>query len=115
HNRFVVDYHCAAWDFARKQRRPIVRYQRSGWTGVAPCAQVVWGGDPTTDWGYDGLASTVRAGLGMGLSGIGVWGSDIGGFFSFNGRLLTDERQTRWVQVGLVSGVMRTQRAGIAV
>jgi alpha-glucosidase (family GH31 glycosyl hydrolase) len=115
HNRFVVDYHCAAWDFVRRQPRPIVRFQRSGWTGTGRCAQVVWGGDPTTDWGFDGLASVVRAGLGMGLSGIGVWGSDIGGFFSFNGRELDGELLTRWIEVGLVSGVMRTQRDGIAV
>ena len=45
--------------------------------GRAPrrCAQVVWNGDPTTDWGFDGLESAVRGGLGMGLSGIAVWGS----------------------------------------
>lgn len=115
HNRYVVDYHCAGWDFVRKQDRPLVRFQRSGWTGAARCAQVVWGGDPTTDWGYDGLQSAVRAGLGMGLSGVGLWGSDIGGFFSFNGRRLTDELLTRWVQMGAVSGVMRTERDGIAL
>ncbi len=115
HNRYVVDYHCAGWDFARRQQKPVVRFQRSGWTGVARCAQVVWGGDPTTDWGYDGLVSALRSGLGMGLSGIGVWGSDIGGFFSFNGRRLDDELLTRWVQLGAVSGVMRTQRDGIRV
>jgi alpha-glucosidase (family GH31 glycosyl hydrolase) len=115
HNRYVVDYHCAAWDFVRKADKPVVRFQRSGWTGAARCAQVVWGGDPTTDWGYDGLQSAVRAGLGMGLSGVGLWGSDIGGFFSFNGRKLTDELLTRWVQFGVVSGVMRTQRDGISL
>jgi alpha-glucosidase (family GH31 glycosyl hydrolase) len=75
----------------------------------------VWGGDPTTDWGYDGLSSAVREGLGMGLSGVGIWGSDIGGYFSFNGRMLTDELLTRWIELGAVSGVMRTERDGIAV
>jgi sulfoquinovosidase len=115
HNRYVVDYHCAGYSFARRQGRPVVRFQRSGWTGAARCAQVVWGGDPTTGWGYDGLSSSVRAGLGMGLSGVGIWGSDIGGFFSFNGRLLTEELLARWIEFGAVSGVMRTQRDGIAV
>ena len=34
------------------------------------CSQIVWGGDPTTDWGFDGLRSAVRQGLTMGLSGV---------------------------------------------
>jgi sulfoquinovosidase len=51
----------------------------------------------------------------MGLSGVGVWGSDIGGFFSFNGRRLDDELLARWVQFGAVSGVMRTQRDGLSL
>jgi hypothetical protein len=51
----------------------------------------------------------------MGLSGVGIWGSDIGGYFSFNGRMLTDELLTRWIELGAVSGVMRTERDGIAV
>ena len=62
--------------------RPIVRFQRSGWTGAARCAQVVWGGDPTTSFGFDGLRSAVTQALSAGASGIGIWGSDIGGFFA---------------------------------
>ena len=33
--------------------------------------------------GFDGLRSAVRQALSMGLSGISIWGSDIGGFFAF--------------------------------
>ena len=115
HNRYVTDYHCAAHDFARRQRRPIVRFQRSGWTGAARCAQVVWSGDPTTAWDFDGLRSVVTTGLGMGLSGVSRWGSDIGGFFSIFGGQLDGELLRRWVQLGAFSGVMRTQRDGIAI
>jgi alpha-glucosidase len=115
HNRYVVDYHCGAWAYARRAARPIVRFQRSGWTGAAPCAQVVWNGDPTTDWGFDGLTSAVWGGLGMGFSGIALWGSDIGGFFALGERALTPELLRRWVQLGLVSGVMRTQHNGFAL
>ena len=115
HNRYPVDYHCGAYDVARRQHRPIVRFQRSGWTGAAPCAQVVWNGDPSTDWGFDGLESAVWGGLGMGLSGVAVWGSDIGGFFALGERALTPELLARWVQLGAVSGVMRTQHNGFAL
>ena len=86
-----------------------------GWTGVAPCAQIVWGGDPTVGWGFDGLASAVTNGLTMGLSGVSTWGSDIGGFFALGANALTPELLTRWVQFGAVSGVMRTQANGIAL
>jgi alpha-glucosidase (family GH31 glycosyl hydrolase) len=115
HNLYPVQYHCTAWERVRREPRPVVRFQRSGWLGAAPCAQVVWGGDPTTDWGFDGLRSVVSSGLGMGLSGISVWGSDIGGFFALGSRKLSPELLARWVQVGFVSGVMRTQRNGIAL
>lgn len=115
HNRYPVDYHCTAFALARHQQRPIVRFQRSGWTGAARCAQVVWSGDPTSQWGFDGLASVVTTGLGMGLSGVSTWGSDIGGFFGLFGKHLTGELLARWVQLGALSGVMRTERDGIAI
>ena len=46
HNLYPTQYHCAAYDFVKTQKRPIVRFQRSGFTGVGGCAQVVWSGDP---------------------------------------------------------------------
>ncbi|MCW5890414.1 MAG: glycoside hydrolase family 31 protein [bacterium] len=115
HNRYATEYHCGAYATVRRVRRPVVRFQRSGWTGAAPCAQVVWSGDPTTGWGFDGLASVVTGGLNMGMSGIAIWGSDIGGYFALGDNALTPELLIRWVQVGAVSGVMRTQRNGTAV
>jgi alpha-glucosidase (family GH31 glycosyl hydrolase) len=115
HNLHPVQYHCAAYEVVRRQRRPIVRFQRSGFTGAARCAQVVWSGDPTTSWGFDGLASQVTAGLTMGLSGVSTWGSDIGGFFALGQNSLSPELLQRWVQFGAVSPVMRTQRNGVAV
>jgi len=115
HNEYARRYHCSAWRAVREQRRPIVRFQRSGWTGAARCAQVVWGGDPTTGWDFDGLRSAVTQALSAGTSGIGIWGSDIGGFFALGPNSLSPELLTRWVQFGAFSGVMRTQRNGVAV
>ncbi len=115
HNEYARRYHCAAWDAVRGQPRPIVRFQRSGWTNAARCAQVVWGGDPTTGWGFDGLRSALTQALSAGSSGIGIWGSDIGGFFALGSNSLSPELLTRWVQLGAFSGVMRTQRNGVAL
>jgi alpha-glucosidase (family GH31 glycosyl hydrolase) len=111
HNRYPTQYHCAAFRAAPRA----ARYVRSGWTGTARCAPVVWGGDPSVAWGFDGLRSVVTNGLTMGLSGVSTWGSDIGGFFALFENRLTPELLIRWIQVGAVSGVMRTQANGIRI
>jgi alpha-glucosidase (family GH31 glycosyl hydrolase) len=115
HNRYVQLYHRAAHEFSAASRRPLARFNRSGWTGTARYSQVVWGGDPTTDWGFDGLESAVRNGLTMGLSGVSVWGSDIGGFFTLSAPQLGPELLARWIEFGAVSGVMRTQANGFTI
>jgi sulfoquinovosidase len=111
HNLYPTQYHCAAHRAAPRS----VRYVRSGWTGTGRCTPVVWGGDPTVDWGFDGLRSSIVNGLTMGLSGVSRWGSDIGGFFALLENRLTPELLIRWIQFGAVSGVMRTQADGIHI
>ncbi|HEU4656308.1 MAG TPA: TIM-barrel domain-containing protein [Capillimicrobium sp.] len=113
HNLYPVLYHRAGQSWAVRQPRPQVRFVRSGWTGSARYSPVVWGGDPTTGWGFDGLRSAVRTGLSMGLSGVSTWGSDVGGFFTLGDQRLTPELLARWIQLGAVSGVMRTKAEGI--
>jgi alpha-glucosidase (family GH31 glycosyl hydrolase) len=115
HNYYPVLYHRAGHRYARSKGRPVIRFVRSGWTGVHPYAQIVWGGDPSTEWGFDGLRSAVTEALTMGLSGISSWGSDIGGFFTFSSPPLTEELLARWIQLGAVSGVMRTKGEGIGL
>jgi alpha-glucosidase (family GH31 glycosyl hydrolase) len=116
HNAYPTAYHCAANAIAKSYNRPIVRFQRSGWTGAAKCAQIVWGGDPTTTFGFDGLSSAVKNALGMGLSGVSRWGSDIGGYDSIgNDPRLTPDLLKRWIEFGAVSAVMRTKSSGLAI
>ncbi len=113
HNAYATAYHRAAHRYAERAPRPLARFSRSGWTGTARHAQIVWGGDPSTTWGFDGLASAVRNGLTMGLSGVSLWGSDIGGFFTLTAPKLTPDLLRRWIEVGFASGVMRTEADGI--
>jgi alpha-glucosidase (family GH31 glycosyl hydrolase) len=116
HNKYVVGYHAAARAYARDRApRPLARFNRSGWTGAARHSQIVWGGDPTTGWGFDGLESAVKNGLTMGLSGVSLWGSDIGGFFALSQPQTTPELLVRWLQFGFASGVMRTQANGYSL
>ncbi len=112
HNRYPKLYHYGGLQATGLAGRPILRFNRSGWTGAAPASQVVWGGDPSTTFGFDGLASAVDNGLSMGLSGISLWGSDIGGFFALASPQTTPELLARWIEFGFASGVMRTQANG---
>ena len=115
HNRYPTDYHCAVQRAVERIGVPAVRHQRSGWTGAARCAVNVWGGDPTTVWDYDGLASGVRQALGIGMSGVSRFGTDIGGYNTYGpGQNLTPELLIRWIQFGAVSAVMRTKYSGLA-
>jgi alpha-glucosidase (family GH31 glycosyl hydrolase) len=111
HNLYPTQYHCGA----RRAAPEAARFVRSGWTGTGACAPIVWGGDPSVDWGFDGLESAITNGLTMGLSGVSTWGSDIGGFFALLENRLTPELLVRWIQFGAVSGVMRTQANGIHI
>jgi alpha-glucosidase (family GH31 glycosyl hydrolase) len=117
HNVYPLLFHSAAARAAARVGggRPLARFCRSGWTGAAPHVPIVWGGDPTTSWGFDGLRSAVTEGLSMGLSGIGVWGTDIGGFFSLGEHRLTEELLIRWIQLGALVPVMRTKAAGVSI
>ncbi len=116
HNKYVVGYHAAARAYARDRApRPLARFNRSGWTGAAQHSQIVWGGDPSTGWDFDGLESAVKNGLTMGLSGVSMWGSDIGGFFALSLPQTTPELLARWIEFGFASGVMRTQANGFAL
>ena len=114
HNRYVEQYHAAARSFEESASRPLLRFNRSGWTGAIKESSIVWGGDPTIGWGFDGLTSSVRQGLGMGLSGVSFWGPDIGGFFSLPGDPVSSpELLNRWIEFGAFTGVMRLQAGGI--
>jgi alpha-glucosidase (family GH31 glycosyl hydrolase) len=74
---------------------------------------VVWSGDPTTDWDpVDGLPAMVSQGLNYGYSGIGIYGSDVGGFFSITAPPTSPELLARWLELGAFSGVMRTESEG---
>jgi alpha-glucosidase (family GH31 glycosyl hydrolase) len=115
HNRYPTDYHCAVQRILTALKPDAVRHLRSGWTGTARCAVNVWGGDPTTTWGFDGLESGVRQALGIGMSGVSRFGTDIGGYNTYGTQeRLTPELLIRWIQFGAVSGVMRTKRSGLA-
>jgi sulfoquinovosidase len=115
HNRYPVIYHAASTEHTTRRGGDFAVYVRSGFHGVQPHARVVWGGDPTEDWSCsDGLCAALHQALSIGLSGVAYWGSDIGGFHSIVNPRTSDELNVRWLQLGAVSGIMRTQANGFS-
>ena len=113
HNLYPKLYHCTAYAFTSRRPHPVIEFDRSGWTGSAACTPVVWSGDPTTDWDtVDGLPAMAVQGLNYGYSGVGFYGSDVGGYFSITAPPTTAELLSRWLELGAFSGVMRTESEG---
>jgi alpha-D-xyloside xylohydrolase len=83
-----------------------VLLSRSAWAGSQRYGAAVWSGDIPATW--DALATQVRAGLGIAMSGIPWWTTDIGGF---HGGDASDpayqELIIRWFQFGVFCPLFR--------
>jgi alpha-glucosidase (family GH31 glycosyl hydrolase) len=88
-------------------------FARSGWAsalgGTPGISPTMWGGDQTTDFGYDdGFPTALTIGAHLGLSGVAIYGSDVAGYSSL-GRSPTDkELFLRWSSLGAFHPLMRT-------
>lgn len=64
-----------------------------------------WGGDAVAT--YQGMASTLRGGLSIGMCGHAFWSHDIGGFHLAPTHRPSPELYARWAQFGLFSPLSR--------
>jgi alpha-D-xyloside xylohydrolase len=97
HNMYQMLYQKATFEgiAENSDRRPLIN-ARSGTAGMQKYP-ICWSGDPECEW--DEMASTLRAGLSIGLSGVPFWSNDIAGYQNFGG--LTTELYIRWMQMDL--------------
>ncbi|HPE68359.1 MAG TPA: alpha-glucosidase [Thermotogota bacterium] len=125
HNRYPAVWAQTNWQAvceAGKQEQ-IVFFTRAGFTGIQAHTPLVWAGDQTVNWDKDdGLPSTIPAALSLGLCGIGVHHSDLGGFTTLDipvqvegkhyeglGRVArSKELFLRWLEMSAFTPVMRT-------
>jgi alpha-glucosidase len=84
-------------------RRPFL-FSRSGWAGMQRYGGH-WSGDIEADW--SALRGTIHQAFCFGLSGVGYYGSDIGGFTGEP----SPELFTRWFQLGSFLPFFRTHCA----
>jgi oligosaccharide 4-alpha-D-glucosyltransferase len=80
---------------------------RSGYAGMQRYSTFPWSGDVQKTYG--GMYAQIPIMLGMGLSGFGYMGNDIGGFVGD----LNPELYTRWQQMGAFSPIMRAHGTGV--
>ena len=84
-------------------------FVRSGWLATPALADVFWAGDQRTDFEVDdGLPTVIPIGVGVGLSGVSTFGSDVAGYQSLSNPTSTKELFFRWTELGAWSPVMRT-------
>jgi alpha-glucosidase len=83
--------------------RRIFILSRAGFPGSQRFGAALWSGD--VDKTFDSLRKQIPVGLSVGLAGIPLWGSDIGGF-GFGGEC-TGELYARWFQFSAFSPIFR--------
>jgi alpha-D-xyloside xylohydrolase len=79
---------------------------RSAWAGSQRYGAALWSGDIRST--FQSFREQIRAGLNAGLSGIGWWTTDIGGFYDGNGEDPEfRELLVRWFQFGAFCPIFR--------
>jgi alpha-D-xyloside xylohydrolase len=87
-------------------REPTVLLCRSAWAGAQKYGAAVWSGDVPATW--QSLREQIRAGLGVAISGIPWWTTDIGGFHGGDaGDPAYQELMIRWFQYGVFCPLFR--------
>lgn len=90
----------------------IAFFCRSGYTGSAKYATAFWAGDQMVDCDKtDGLPTVVVSGLSLGLNGIGISHSDIGGYTSVGWIKRDRETFMRWTEQAVFTPIMRTHES----
>lgn len=92
----------------RRGRGPAMVWGRDGFIG-SQRYPMQWGGDPQTDW--EGMAASIRGGLGYGMSGVPYYATDVGGFY---GAQQPDaELYLRWTANGIFCSHFRYHGIGV--
>ena len=82
---------------------------RSGYAGSSKYNTMAWAGDQNVNWELDdGLPSVIPAALSLGMSGMGLSHSDIGGYTTLFGMKRTKELFIRWAEQAAFTPMMRT-------
>jgi alpha-glucosidase len=99
HNIFPIAYAKAPFErFSKYNGMRGMNHTREGYAGIQRYP-FIWAGDWPSEWQY--FAPVIRAGINIGLSGVGYWSHNMGGFEHD----ADPELYIRWVQFGMFSPV----------
>ena len=111
HNRYPVEWARINADAVEEAGRSgdIVFFTRSGYTGQARYSPLMWAGDQLVNFHRgQGLPTVVCAGLTAGISGMGYFHFDIGGFISVAWIRRGEEHWMRSAELAAFTPVMRS-------
>ncbi|WPJ97017.1 glycoside hydrolase family 31 protein [Coraliomargarita algicola] len=107
HNIYGMLYQQAAADVTKEKTGTGLIWARAGWAG-SQRNPVHWGGDTQCSW--NGMLSTLKGALNVGLSGFAYWSCDLPGFYGYPVAFKSkpsDLMYLRWTQFGVFESHMR--------
>jgi len=104
HNLYPLRYNKAVSDITKEVTGDRIIWARSTWAG-SQRYPLHWGGDPANT--NSAMASTLRGGLSIGLSGFSFWSHDIGGFTLRK----PEDVYRRWTPFGMLTSHVRSHGA----
>ena len=110
HNRYPAEWARANFEAVAEAgvSDRIMYFMRAGYTGSSRYASATWAGDQLVDWSrHDGLPSVLPAALSLGMCGVGIHHSDIGGYTTLFGKKRSRELFARWAEQAAFTVIMR--------
>jgi len=84
-------------------------FTRSAYNGAEHYSPIMWNGDQHTDYSLDyGMPCVIPASVNLGLSGMPLVHSDIGGYITFKALKRDSELFIRWMSMNCFTPMMRT-------
>jgi len=101
HNMYPLRYNKAVADITKEITGNAIIWARSTWAG-SQRFPLHWGGDAATT--NTAMASTLRGGLSLGVSGFTFWSHDVGGFVTKS----PEDLYRRWTPFGMLTSHVRS-------
>jgi alpha-glucosidase len=111
HNRYPAIWAKIQYETIKEENKleEILYFHRSNYSHGSKYVMLYWPGDQTVDWSEEsGLPCIIKCGMSLGLSGVGNYSFDIGGFLTTDSIKRNKEIFLRWIELGTFSLVMRT-------